>query len=71
MLSQSSTKELASAVSRIEMRIRKNLADIANYQAIIAKLEAENATLTSKKTDLVNDIPEPVVEESVEPIKEI
>ena len=71
MLSQSSTKELASAVSRTEMRIRKNLADIANYQAIIAKLEVENATLTSKKTDLVKDIPEPVVEEPVEPIKEI
>ncbi len=71
MLSQSSTKELASAVSRIEMRIRKNLADIANYQAIIAKLEVENATMTSKKTDLVKDIPEPVVEEPVEPIKEI
>jgi regulator of replication initiation timing len=71
MLSQSSTKELASAVSRIEMRIRKNLADIANYQAIIAKLEAENATMTNKKTDLVKDIPEPVVEEPVEPIKEI
>ena len=71
MLSQSSTKELASAVSRIEMRIRKNLADIANYQAIIAKLEAENATMTNKKAELVKDIPEPVVEEPEEPIKEI
>jgi len=70
-ISETTKREVHRVVSNINMRVNKNLADIANYQAIIAKLEAENATLTSKKTDLVKDIPEPVVEEPVEPIKEI
>lgn len=69
-ISETTKREIYSIRSTLQTRKAKNMADIANYQAIIAKLEAENAEIDSKCGAMKADIPEPVIEEPVGPIKE-
>ena len=61
------TKQIVARVkSQNQAKIDANLVSIAEYEAIIAKLEGENVTLEAENTVLAVDVPEPTIIEPKE-----